>query len=212
MTKMAEDYLMILAILLAPLVAIQVQKIIERYREERARKLDVFKTLMATRAATVSPQHVQALNMIDIEFQDKKYKNVTDAWKTYLDHLNHYPKEDEKQQPPWSERRVDLLTKLLFDMGKSLGYTFDEAHLRRAIYAPEAHAQNENEALLIRRGLIGLLSGNARLKMDVTSLPVSEEMIVGKKVLRNGIQELLDGKRKIGVIISNEADSKQKDR
>ena len=212
MMKMAEDYLMILAILLAPLIAIQVQKIIERYREDRARKLDVFKTLMATRAATVSPQHVQALNMIDIEFEDKKYKNVTDAWKTYLDHLNHYPREDVKQQPMWSDRRVDLLTKLLFEMGKSLGYTFDEAHVRRAINAPEAHAQNEHEALLIRRGLIGLLSGNTHLKMDVTSLPVSEEIIAELKILRVGTQELIDGKRKLGVFISSETDSKQKDR
>ncbi len=96
-------------------------------------------------------------------------------------------------------------------MGKSLGYTFDEMHVKRAIYAPEAHAQNENEALLIRRGLIGLLSGNARLKMDVTSHPVREEMLAEQKVLRDGIQELIDGKRKLGVFISREADSKQKD-
>ena len=85
------DWLMIVAVLLAPLVAVQVQKILERYREDRARKLNVFKTLMATRAATISAQHVQALNTIDLEFQGKKYKAVTDSWKTYLDHLISLP-------------------------------------------------------------------------------------------------------------------------
>ena len=64
--KLAE-VLMIIAVLLAPVVAVQVQKWLELFREDRARKLWIFKTLMATRAATVSPEHVQALNMIDLE-------------------------------------------------------------------------------------------------------------------------------------------------
>jgi Family of unknown function (DUF6680) len=205
------DWLMILAVLLAPLVAVQVQKFLEHYRENRVRKLDVFKVLMATRAATVSPQHVQALNMIDLEFQGKKYKNVTDTWKTYLDHLNHYPKQDEKQQTLWGERRVDLLTKLLMEMCKSLGYSFDEVHVKRAIYAPEAHAQIENENWLIRQGLIRLLYGDANLKMDVASFPVSEQVVLEQKALREGLQELLDGKRKLGVSISTTDDKDRKD-
>ena len=200
------DWLMIVAVLLAPLVAVQVQKILERYREDRARKLNVFKTLMAIRAATVSPQHVQALNAIDLEFQGRKYKNVTDSWETYLDHLFHYPNEDEKQQTVWAERRVDLLARLLMEMGKSLGYIFDEVHVRRAIYAPEAHAQLESENLLIRRGLVRLLYGDAHLKMDVTSFPVSEESLKEQKALREGLQELMDGKRKLGVSVSDSDD------
>lgn len=201
-----ENWLMIVAVLLAPVVAVQVQKILERYREDRARKLNVFKTLMATRAATVSPQHVQALNTIDLEFQGKKYKSVTDSWKTYLDHLSHYPKEDEKQQTVWAERRVDLLAKLLMEMGRSLGYSFDEVHVRRAIYAPEAHAQIENENLLLRQGLVRLLYGEAHLKMDVASFPVSEESLEEQKALRHGLQELVDGKRTLGVTLSEPGD------
>jgi len=202
------DWLMIFAILLAPLVAVQVQKILEHYREDRTRKVNVFKTLMATRAATVSPQHVQALNAIDLEFQGRKYKSVTDSWKTYLDHLFHYPKEDEKQQTVWAERRVDLLAKLLMEMGKSLSYIFDEVHVRRAIYAPEAHAQLESENLLMRRGLLRLLYGDAHLKMDVTSLPISEESLKEQAAIREGLQQLIDGKRKLGVSISDSDDNK----
>ena len=199
------DWLMIAAVLLAPLVAVQVQKILERYREDKARRLNVFKTLMATRAATVSPQHVQALNMIDLEFQGVKYKVVADAWRTYLDHLGHYPKDDEKQQPVWGERRVDLLAKLLIEMGKSLGYVFDEVHIKRGIYAPEAHSQFETEERLIRGGIVRLLYGDAHLKMDVTSFPVSEEDIKAQKSLREGFQELIDGKRKLAVSVSKAA-------
>ncbi|MFA4915514.1 MAG: DUF6680 family protein [Syntrophales bacterium] len=205
------DWLMIVAVLLAPLVAVQVQKLLERYREDKTRKLNVFKILMATRAATVSPQHVQALNMIDLEFQGMKYKGVTDAWKTYLDHLYHYPKDDEKQQPIWGERRVDLLAKLLMEMGKSLGYVFDEVHVKRGIYAPEAHAQFETEERLIRGGLVRLLYGDAHLKMDVTSFPVSEEALKEQKDLREGFKELIDGKRKLEVSVSKAAKDKDED-
>lgn len=196
------DWLMIVSVLLAPLVAVQVQKRLESFREDKARKLNVFKTLMATRAATVSPQHVQALNMIDLEFQGARYRGVTEAWKTYLDHLYHFPKEDEKQQPLWEERRSDLLTKLLIEMGKSLDYTFDEVHVKRGIYLPEAHAKSATEDELIRGGLIKLLYGKANLKMDVTSFPVSEDALKEQKTLREGFLELIDGKRKLGVSVT----------
>lgn len=204
------DWLMIVVVLLAPIVAVQVQKILEHYREDRARKLTVFKTLMATRADTVSPKHVQALNMIDLEFQGKNCKSVTDSWKTYLDHLFHFPKDDEKQQALWAERRVDLLAKLLMEMGKSLGYSFDEVHVRRAIYAPEAHAKIESENLLIRQGLLRLLYGDAHLKMDIASFPVTEDAIKEQNVLRQSLQELIDGKRKLGVSVSDSDEKRDK--
>ena len=198
------DFLMILAVLLAPLVAVQVQKRLEVFREVRGRKLWIFKTLMATRAATVSPEHVQALNMIDLEFREKRFKNVTTAWKTYLDHLNSYPKEDEKRQPLWGERRVDLLTALLLEMGRSLGYEFDEVHVKKGIYAPEAHGRIEDENMLIRRGLLNVLYGDAALKMDVKSFPVSDQDLAEQKALREALQKLLDGGRALPVIVSHQ--------
>lgn len=109
--------------------------------------------------------------MIDLEFPEKRYKNVTTAWKTYLDHLNSYPKDDEKLQPIWGERRVDLLTNLLLEMGRSLGYEFGEVHVKKGIYAPEAHGRLEDENMLIRRGLLRLLSGDAAMKMNVPAFP-----------------------------------------
>ena len=199
-----SDWLMILAVLAAPLIAVQVQKRLEHMREVRERKLRVFKTLMATRAATISPDHVQALNMIDLEFNGKKYKKVTDAWKTYLDHLGSYPKDDERLQAIWADKRVDLLARLLSEMGASLGYSFDDVHIKKGIYAPEAHAQTEDELLLIRRGLIRLLYGDAELKMDVTSLPIGEDEANEQKEIRQEIKELIEGKRALSVKVSSQ--------
>jgi hypothetical protein len=76
----------IIAILLGPVLAIQIQKYLGRQREEKDRRLRVFKTLMVTRGSVLSPAHVEALNSIDIEFSAKNGddKNARDAWKAYL--------------------------------------------------------------------------------------------------------------------------------
>lgn len=71
----------ILAILLAPIIALQISSWLNKKCELEKRKLDVFRSLMATRAAGLSPIHVEALNKIDIEFSqdDKKTKAVFEA-------------------------------------------------------------------------------------------------------------------------------------
>ena len=75
------DALMVAAVLLAPLIAIQVSVFLEIRREKRQRRLKLFRTLMMTRAARLVPDHVNALNMIDIEFSgtDAKSKEVRAA-------------------------------------------------------------------------------------------------------------------------------------
>lgn len=197
-----ESVITIAAVLLAPVVAVQVQKWLEVFREARGRRLWIFKTLMATRAATVSPEHVQALNMIDLEFRSKRHRKVTLAWKTYLDHLGSYPKEGQVLQPRWAEKRIDLLTQLLIEMGGSLGYEFDEVHVKKGIYAPEAHGRLEDENMLIRRGLLNILYGDAALKMDIESFPVSEAEAAEQKALRDALVRLAVGERALQVKVA----------
>lgn len=60
-----SNWLVITAIIVAPILAVQIQKFIESKKEKRARKIQIFKALMATRATPLSPLHVEALNMID---------------------------------------------------------------------------------------------------------------------------------------------------
>ena len=77
------DALLILAAIVGPIAAVQAQKWIERAREVRTRKLNIFHTLMATRGLRwASLDHVQALNSIDLFFNSKssKDKSVIVAW------------------------------------------------------------------------------------------------------------------------------------
>ncbi|MER1680562.1 hypothetical protein KC846_19100, partial [Enterobacter hormaechei] len=58
----------IFATLISPLLAVRVQKIIEKSTEKRNIKINIFTELMATRSAEarLSNEHVRALNMIDL--------------------------------------------------------------------------------------------------------------------------------------------------
>lgn len=50
------DWVMVLAVLLAPFAAVFAQRAIEVWWEKRQRRLQVFKTLMASRGALLSAQ------------------------------------------------------------------------------------------------------------------------------------------------------------
>lgn len=163
----------IFAIFFAPIVALKIQKKIEDYKERKLRKLGIFKTMLATRANTVSLEHVKALNMIDNEFYNEK--PIRDSWNIYRDHLNSYPQNQDKNsqdyvvgaQDRWEEKRVDYLTDLLYSMSEFFGYNFDKVILKKGAYSPIAHGIIDLEQQLIRRGFVEILTGNKSIKVQV---------------------------------------------
>lgn len=173
------DWLTLAAIVLGPIFAVQVQQFLDRRRELKSRRLGVFHTLMATRAARVSQQHVEALNMIDIEFsgrrafgnrvQTSSEKSVTNAWKSYSDHLNHKYANSELER--WVQDGDKLFAKLLFELSRALGYDFDEVELRRNVYSPVAHGQLAAQEASIRENLQRLLSNQSGLAVVVYPPP-----------------------------------------
>ncbi len=89
-TLKLADVAIVFATFAGPIAAVQAQKWVERRREQNNRRITIFRTLMATRAASLSPAHVEALNAIPIEFYGSRraFKQVVDAWKSYLDYLS----------------------------------------------------------------------------------------------------------------------------
>src|ERR1700743_516661 len=168
-----KDILTIMAILLSPVIAVQVDKFIEKSRADKHRKIAIFKTLMATRGTRLSIEHVNALNQIDLEFYgNKKFQKVVNAWKEYLDQL--YVKfEGDEEFKRWNDKAEELLANLLFEMGTSLGYIFDKVAIKRNAYSPIGHAKFENENQQIRNLLIKVLDGENSIK---TFQVISDEL------------------------------------
>lgn len=163
------DKLMIAAIFLGPIVAVQLDKFIERRRENLTKKRQIYYILMTTRGAPVSAQHVEALNSIDIVFYDNE--KVKTAWKTLLDHFANYPNEkDVDYQVKLSQagdKAKDLLGILLCEMGKVLGYKFDSVHLKRNVYIPRGHSDFFMDTEAIRKAFLDILNGRKSLPVQV---------------------------------------------
>ena len=157
-----SDWLTIGAILLAPLVAIQVERILAAIKERRKRKLDVFHVLMATRGARLSPVHVEALNRIDVEFYG--IREVQDAWRVYFDHLNP---TQPTSHPQWGEKGAELFADLLTKMAAALHYHFDPVVLKKGGYFPQGHSDIDLDQQAIRKSARDLLEGRQTLKVTL---------------------------------------------
>ena len=107
----------------------QAQKFLEARGASSQRKKAVFETLMATRGAKLSLEHVRALNMIEVTYygrserlRSKGEAEVLSAWREYLDFLSDV-------NDRWGEagfaRREELFLNLLEKMAAELGYQFD---------------------------------------------------------------------------------------
>jgi hypothetical protein len=155
-----SDVIMILAVAVAPFLAVFAQTKINERKEKRNNRLWIFRTLMATRGNKLSMDHVQALNLIELVFDNvKKEKMIIEKWNEYLDHLFKPQEENVELQKTWSEKADDFLAELLYEMGKTLGFNFDKVKIKRGIYSPKGHGEEWIDNLQIRKGLCNILTG-----------------------------------------------------
>jgi hypothetical protein len=173
---MDNDFWMIAATLLSPVIAVQVSVFIQDRKEKRERRFEVFRSLMANRAASLSPAHVEALNMIDVAFHgtDRDSRSVVEAVRVYLEHLNK-----NTSAPGWEERRQELLVDLLQKMAISLDYDMDKVSISRTSYFPMGYVNNEMEWIQIRTALLDVLSGRRAIPITVPSTPAAPAPAAG---------------------------------
>lgn len=194
-----SDWAIIFATLSGPVLAVQVQKWLERGRAITERRNQIFRTLMATRASVLSPEHVQALNAVPVEFYGTrgKLKDINEKWKEFLDH--HAP--DLQANEAWFQKRTDLFVDLLYLISQSLGYGFSRSQLSRDIWSPQAHGELENEQTIIRKGFVKLFNGELSLPMAVTEFPATadDQSLANQEALQKLLLEWLEGQRAVKV-------------
>ena len=166
-----KDWLVVIATLLSPLIAVQVTKLLDRRNQAREEQIKIFKTLMATRGLRLDPRHVEALNLIDVVFSSKKRTEIIirNSWKEYLDHLNKFYHAES-----WISKRDELYANLLHSMATHLRFKFDKVNIKNEAYHPQAYSTLEDEHNAIRKGILDLLDGKRNLHMFVVNLPVQE--------------------------------------
>lgn len=152
---------MIVALVSGPILAVQISETLRNSAEARRRKIHIFRTLMATRSASLSPSHIEALNLVEIEFYSTRAqeRKVVDCWRLYLVHLNdrNYPRES------WAARKDDLLFDLLYEMAQSIQFSYDKSQIKSGTYYPGGWQEAEVEQIETRKLWLQILQGKREL-------------------------------------------------
>lgn len=167
-----EGWLTIIAIILGPLLAFGVQRWRDALREQRNRRLDIFKRLLLTLKVSMAPNHVDAINSIPLEFHSSS--SVIEAWRLYTSHLN------ERQSDPkaWGQKKFDLLVDLVYQIAQQMNYShIDKALLRDNLYVPQGYQDAEEELRQMRGAWLQVLQGQRPLPMTMVA-PVQIESAV----------------------------------
>jgi hypothetical protein len=183
-----SDEVLVSATVLGPILAVQAQKWIEKTTNKRRQKLNVFYALMATRATRLAPDHVQALNRIDLEFsgswflgfrrQTARERDVLEEWKSYIDQLSIDLKgKSQNDLDLWTKDCNKLFIDLLYSMSNCLGFYYDKVQLARGAYYPTGHEDAEKIQKNIHANLLNVLSGESAIKMNVVGFPFSKEAV-----------------------------------
>lgn len=199
-----KDWLTIFAALLGPVLAVQAQKMVETLRSHRERKLQVFTQLMATRAARLSGEHVQALNMIDlvfygrfflgIRFRSQKENAIIEAWREYHDNLKVGSDFTEAQMQAHFAQRDELFTNLLYAIAQDVNFKFDRVQLKRGAYSPVGHEEVEHEQNELRKAILKTFSGENALNMNLLQMPSNPELAEEYRVNLGRIADALESK------------------
>lgn len=171
------DVVLAVAALIGPILAVQAQKLVEQWRERRDRRVTIFRTLMATRATRLAPQHVEALNAIPIDFYGDQV--ILDLWEEYFSHLCK-KSSSEAEKTIWHADSQRYFVALIKAIARKIGYKFNAAEMERA-YFPEGHVNTQNDQLIIQHCLARWLAGDLSVKMDVNSFPGPDDETAAKQ-------------------------------
>jgi hypothetical protein len=161
---LAISALTIAAIICGPIAALKIQRKLDQEsdtrKQDRERKQFIFRTLWVTRSIPGNYRHVEALNLIDLDYVD--CRDVIGAWNQHLDHLN-----SDAKQPNWDTHRVELLTDLLYEMSRALGYSYDKVLLKRHWYRPTLHGLIDDMDMTLKKGFTAIMKGEQAFPVTI---------------------------------------------
>lgn len=138
--------------------------------EIRKRRMEILSGLMKTRKIFLSPEHVMALNTIQLEFHN--VPTVIAAYKEYIKLRNS---DHENAKEPFFEEVDAVFFELVSSMANCLGLNFDQSDLRRFSYAPQGWANDETQLREVRRLMIEVMGGRRAVYVVNTQPPILDE-------------------------------------
>jgi len=170
-------------------------------RERLQRRMDIFRTLMRTRRTPIVPDHVGALNLIEIEFA--KDAEVIKCWKALLTHLGTQHSRWEVEQPVAGltpeqiaardsafenrlfDERQRLLAKLLHAMARVLNFKVEQLEIFEGGYTPQGWVNVELENMAVRKLFAEISTGRRVLPIGVVDYTRVEDLVTAANRVQN---------------------------
>ena len=159
------DILTIVAIIVGPIAAVLITRFLDRRNERKRRQNEILTSLMRTRAARLSAEHVGALNIVQLEFHEKGA--IITAYQEYIKHLRT-PLPPVDEQGHFFEQRDGLFLTLVTEIAKHLHYTFDKRDLDKLSYSPKGWYDQEAVQIQNSFMLAELLTGKRALPVTLS--------------------------------------------
>ena len=150
------------ATFLGPICAVLVTRYIDERRDTRQRRLHIFRALMGTRRAQLAPEHIGALNLIEIDYRG--CAGVLSAWGEYLRNLGTII--DERNANQTFRARQNLFVKLLSEMAKVLNLKIEQLEIFEGGYFPQASVDLEAQQAAIRKLFTEISEGKRALPIS----------------------------------------------
>ena len=156
MNSITWNFAIVAATFLGPILAVLATRWIDSYREKGRRRYDIFVALMTTRRITLSPEHISAINRIEIEFSDNT--RVIDALQKYMDVLSEHIPKNEDAFKSWERKKNRSFAVLVQKIGAAIGRDVDRNDLIDGGYYPKGLADREEINFEVAKGFRDLLN------------------------------------------------------
>lgn len=157
------DLIMIAAVIIGPIAAVLITRIIDMRWNRKWRKWEVYKMLMRTRGQPTSPDHVAGLNLVEVEFNDEP--EVVKHWKLMMDVLNN-PEIKSLNEELVKKLIADKnrhMTNMLFEMSKSLGQKLNQLDIFEGGYTPKLWGDHQAQQKALADKAEQMMDGFAEL-------------------------------------------------
>tara|TARA_B100001123_G_C15155429_1_gene965271 strand:- start:330 stop:929 length:600 start_codon:yes stop_codon:yes gene_type:complete len=177
------DWLNLIVILIGPLIGVFLGARIQISTSKKDRKLNIYRTLMKTRKEQIHPEHVGALNLIEVEFHGNKkiiksyhdyLKNLSIDFDKLINEGTQHLHDQEAVQAEMSRindkltlERQSLLSDLLSKISVDLSIPVNKEDILRGAYTPIGLQYVQNDQMIIRQYFKDLYNGHRVVPVSI---------------------------------------------
>ena len=156
MSDLGFTIVTIIAIIVGPISAVFITRLLDDRRARRDRRWEIFRTLMRYRLKAMHAEFVGALNLLEVEFHNDP--PVIKGWKSLLETFS---------RPDLADQRANALVRLLDAIAKNLDVSIEQLDISSGAYSPQGWEIVEERQEAILAFASDIASGNTALPIIV---------------------------------------------